>query len=249
MNGLSQFLVSIFHCRGEKREQGCREAEEGRIKDLTNNILIFPVILSPSLSLLSTSLLFPATSSVAGYSLSKPFLIPPSFQFVSSYIFFSSSCFFVLCITSPPHPQQPFLAFLVHQSQRLRDSAPILWHSNPLHSHVKVNIISWRHKDGIIWWHVTFHRTFLPIHRCLQSLQFTHTLSSPLTFLYLITFLSHVYSSCISAQLCRGVLLLFIMLSPQLSYSFSVISAPSCQILHCWHLLLQLVNAHMWLFK
>lgn len=105
MNGLSQFLVSIFHCRGEKREQGCREAEEGRIKDLTNNILIFPVILSPSLSLLSTSLLFPATSSVAGYSLSKPFLIPPSFQLsFNIYLFLFLLLFCVMHHLSPASP-------------------------------------------------------------------------------------------------------------------------------------------------
>lgn len=86
MNGLSQFLVSIFHFRGEKREQSCGEAGEGRIKGLTNNILIFSAHspISSSFSMASQLSHFinrsPRSNSTSLRMLS---LIPPHFNLIS----------------------------------------------------------------------------------------------------------------------------------------------------------------------
>lgn len=52
VNGLSQFWVSIFHFIEERRARSCREAEERRMKGLTNNILIFSLSDFPPRSLL-----------------------------------------------------------------------------------------------------------------------------------------------------------------------------------------------------
>lgn len=108
MNGLSQFLVSIFHFRGGKKEQGCGEAEDERIKCLTNNILIF----SPSLCPLST--LLPSFSPYINRSpwsnstsLCMLSLIPLHFNLISSFSLSLLSLFrsmLGMCYVSPlPH--------------------------------------------------------------------------------------------------------------------------------------------------
>lgn len=132
MNGLSQFLVSIFHFRGEKREQSCGEAGEGRIKGLTNNILIFSAHSPISSSFSTASQLShfinrsPRSNSTSLRMLS---LIPPHFNLISpppSAISFSQYVGDVLCVTSPPHFPRPLLVILIYQSRGLAGSAPIL---------------------------------------------------------------------------------------------------------------------------
>lgn len=137
MDELSQFSVSIFHCRGEKREQSGRG---GGIQGLTNNILI-----------LSASFCFSSRSSSVALLISPSPSICVLFPFSSRFAFylFFAVCGGWGCVTSPPYiPHRPLLVFSI-QSQYSTGSAPILWPSNPLYNHVTINVIAWCHTGGI----------------------------------------------------------------------------------------------------
>lgn len=197
MDELSQFWVSIFHCR-EKREQSWRRrAKAGKIKGLTSNILIISQQFPP--------LLLPPVSSFTSHRFAW-YTMSPSPSICMTSITPLHFSLFILSLprsmvgdvfpSSHPIDSQPIL-----QSRCSTGSAPIHWSSNLLYSYGKMNNMSWCHKGGIK------HATFITI--CLPSSSAwspAPALSSLQTSYFLLFYLLFT-PGAILPLLCNGVIL------------------------------------------